>query len=316
MWDKTLAAFLALAIAIGLVANLLARHVFGLGDTGAIVIFALLIGVLALAFPQLVTPLPKDTVDLWYYALGIATVLAIFANNESERRRLVLVSEYQQAVTEKEGLDRRLTAFRRTVARPDETFAQLRTQSRAIADSLVSTKDYFCRCAMPMAQCAALPGRGVLLREERAFDLEAREASRDGYAKLCSDLVNAKSEGVWSELSRLTTMSELAAFDLKALRGSGQRVFINDLQVSVDDVVSDLVSVLSGAKDLELKRLRLESDLAGKASELQRARSRYDDIGRIEDKMAHFSWSFAIGFLWPYMLISLLGLKIARVKYF
>ena len=315
-WDKTLAIFLGLAIAIGLVANLLARYIVGLGDIGAIVVFALLVGVLALVFPRLAAPLPKETVDLWYYALGIATVLAVFASNESERRRLVLTSEYQQALSEKESIDRRLMAFRRTVARPDETFAQLRSQSRAIADSLVSTREYFCRCAMPMAQCPALPGRGLRPSQGMAFDLDEREASRDGYSRLCSDRANAKAEGVWLALSRLTTVSDLSEFDLNALQGNERRVFINELPMSVNDVVLDLVSVLSGAKNLELKRLGLESALADKVTELQKARSRYDDIGGIEGKMEYLSWSFAIGFLWPYVLISLLGIKIARVKYF
>lgn len=316
IWDKKLAAFLALAIVIGLIANLLARHIFGLGDSGTIVIFALLVGVLALVFPRQAAPLSKDTVDLWYYLLGIVTVVAVFANNEGERRKLILVSEYQHAAIEKASFDGRIAALRHIVASPNETFAKLQSRSREIADDLVSTKDYFCRCAMPMAQCGDLPGSvGLSRRKWGEPDFEAR-ASRDGYAKVCNELVREKREDQWLQLSRLTTLSELSAFDMKALQGGGRGLSVDGMQVSVEDVISNLVAVHAGSKDLEVKRLALESDLAAKITELQRARGRYDDVGKIEDRLAHFSWNFVIGFLWPYLLISLLALKIARVKYF
>ncbi|MFS8119785.1 MAG: hypothetical protein ACMG55_15050 [Microcoleus sp.] len=299
---------------MGLIANGLARYFLKLGDSGALAIFALLLGALAVIFPRRVEQLDAKIVDFWYYLLGIITVLTVFFHNQSERDKLELGSEYQKISYEKGELEGRLSALKQTIGKRDEVFNDVRVASLRIGEDLMRTNAYFCHCAASPASCKQL---SITRNEDN--EIQVRGSHRYivppflNFRELCEQYKEANLEQAWLRLSKLNSLSELSSFNTNDLETNGW-VTIAQFKIPIHDVISDLLTLLSNPEEIDKKRSDLESKVVDKTNELRNVTNRYNKLGQINDDFAN-PMDFFIGFFWPYLLIFLLGLKIARVRY-
>jgi len=310
MLDKNIIGFLASAITFGFIASYLAKPVLKLGDEGTLTLFAFFIVLLAAVFPRVIAPLQREQVDFWYYSLAIIAVLALFFHSEAQRRKLDVASEYQKLHTERAELEGKLAVIRQTTENPNEILAHVQSRSREIAGSLISMKTSICACAISPEQCdARIAGR------PSTMDPEVRLARSTHYALQCKALEEGKAEEVWIRLSKLQRVGELSNFSANELKGRGETVTIGGVRLLISNVVSDLVLSLSNPAGLDERRADVVGKVAQKTQALQDLRMRYEEPERIGDASHPVSSVFILN-LWPYVLISLLGLKIARVKYF
>jgi hypothetical protein len=305
-------------------------------DLLAILFFLLFVFALSLGFPARIGPLNKEYADLVYYCLAILAVFVIFAGKEGERKRLDLASRIEDAAAKREETKKKIAAATEELRNFDYVASNrvmlLEWANARVDAALKDAEDvraFDCRCAIELSLPADVRGAG-----ECSFELPFGETGRAsgghpgqmsddfGIAAMAAgdrcDKENATLKAIDSDRSqsprRLETIFRLAAslpksgaFENGDIRIEYAKV-LSWLQLSDADRTAARAQLTAREKQIETEAATIEAEL--KSLQMEHAES----LTKSKRGLGLVA-SLLYEELWPYILISALGLKIARVRY-
>lgn len=302
---RPIAEFLA---SLGIAA--LAIHLIIPHELARILIYFVVTLLIAILFPPWRSPLEKDVVDLLYYTAAMTFVALLFVTKSAERERLHLSEELQVMEQRRHDIHAETAAFG-VVSANVEPYREWLNQQ--IEDAYVRKEEAqraVCSCAQ-LGRLSTSCGEGLAAtsrHEPGTMDMTQiyQESARPACDQLTHELQQLESK----RARQSRTFDETLAL-ARQLRANGVRQ-IGSTAVSaaaliewLDHIRRNSSSPLEALVSKSAALSREQEEIRG-AIAASTARSR-TGVGLWAGELSEFYW--------PYFLITLLGLKIARVDY-
>lgn len=300
--EATILRFLAAAAVIGLSINYFLESY--LGENWALALFAATVVALAWVYPRISTPLPREAVDFWYYVLIVVAVIGFFIQNETQRLELDFSARTKQLNSELAELEGRIAALDKVISEgPDRALESLRNEARALSVHRQSNVEYVCACAV--VACNPVPDR---MRNPIA---DAQTDWGKYWQQSCEKLKEDKIGEMLAQLAAAKTLDDLRTLDMARLQAYRLRVTVSGTTLPLYEVVFTLINLrpdlaVSSNPRIDLQTQISQKVLNRKALEDAHETRMLESRGVAAGLMAKF---------WPYVLVALLGLKLARFKY-
>lgn len=302
---RPIAEFLAL---LGVAA--LAIHFFIPHELARILIYFVVALLIALLFPQCRSPLEKEVVDLLYYTAAMTFVALLFVTKSAERERLHFSEELQVLEQRRHDIQAEIAAFG-VVSANVEPYREWLDQQ--IEDAYVRKEEAqraVCSCAQ-LGRLSTSCGEGLAAtsqHEPGTIDMTRlfQESARPACNQLTQELQQLESK----RARQSRTFDETLAL-ARQLRASGVRqigsaaVPASALVEWLDHIRRSSLSPLDALDSKSAALSRQQEEIRGSIA-ASTARSK-TGVGLWAGELSEFYW--------PYFLITLLGLKIARVDY-
>jgi hypothetical protein len=299
--------FIAIAAVIGV-----ALHLGLETDTERIILFVVAVLVLAIAFPLRRGVLEKEWVDLLYYSAGILVAAALFLTKEIERKRLELSQQIADLNRQTVGIDAEIASFDYLASNVPLIVATINLKVDKQLGDLDSLAAQVCTCFRfgPVAggRCGNSLALPTAPRDHSLFDPE-QQFRRIELEPQCELM-----EGMLRDAERVGSSARDYAEIKRIIQlvGVPTSIPIGDLNVPVSravELIDHIQQQGTSDRDAMVERRniaeRQRADLGIKIKGLGVG----ERTGQVL-KAAEFA-----EFYWPYILISFLGLKIARVGY-
>ncbi len=308
MLNRALIIFLAIATITGVLLLGIVTLIFNVEGTGKLVAFALGVGLASLLFPKIVEPLPKDAVDFWYYFLAIVAVVLFYFHNSAQRTAVERYDEYQELLERKSELEQKLTALELIISKPKEVIGVLSERSRSLAAAAAAHAELVCGEEMPSIS--------IPLGKPAQFDPERKAIERAGRALACAKLQKAKLEEKWNALAGALESSELSKIKMGDFAKGSATVAVGNAKVLMRFALSSVLEVSLNPDSGKSKRFqaKLVSDKFQIEEDLRKIESQHATPPSLAESKPGLA-DITVFYAWPYLLVLLLGLKLARVRY-
>lgn len=320
--------FLVLLVAIGLSLQLVdTGNVFG-ADTDAVytsrvVLFAVAAFLISLGFARFRT-LRSEEVDFWYYSLAMFGVVLLFFDSSTDRAvvsALAAREEWREKLQQTSAELERKRAVRdelaTVVGNPRKMFGRI--QSAAVSSESSNRMD--ARVKICEEANADLLRRQTMDRLKRSVDSERTQMPgslrlddpRYSQPRDCGEI-----QWEWTRIAKAVKeathpkelrplMNDMSkGVSLSAVAGAG----VNLRTITFEK----LIDYLEQAWDLEATASVLDSEIQDLEAKQGKEKKEVDAPIRRPDPQATWA-AVARQFLWPYILISALALKLARRDY-
>lgn len=302
---RPIAEFLALLGVAALTVHLFIPH-----ELARILIYFVVAMLIAILFPTWRSPLEKDVVDLLYYTAAMTFVALLFVTKSAERERLHLSEELQ--VLEQQGRDiqAEIAAFGVVSANVDPYREWIDQQ---IEDAYVQKEEAqraVCSCTQ-LGRLSTSCGEGLAAtsrHEPGTIDLTRlyQELARPACDQLTQELQQLESKRARRSRIFDETLALARQLHANGVRQIGSAaVSAATLVEWLDHIRRSSVSPLDALVSKSAALSQQQEEIRG-AIAASTARSK-TGIGLWAGELSEYYW--------PYFLITLLGLKIARVDY-
>jgi hypothetical protein len=295
-------AFLAAAVVIGASISYFLRS--RLGENGALSLFAAAVFLLALLYPRVRGPLPREAADFWYYLLMTIGVIGFFIQNETQRLELDFSARIRHLNSEISEIEGRLSAFDRVISdSPNHVLESLRGEAQAALAHWQGDLDYVCGCAI--RRCNPVP------RIYANPFADTRTDWGNHWQQLCEKLKQDRAAGILVRLAGAATLNDLLTIDVAKLQESKLQIRLYGTLLPLREVVLTLRTYLSDPAARHDPRGNLRSQLSQKGL----TRKVLEDAYQKRILESRGNASVLMVYLWSYILLSMLGLKLCRFKY-
>ena len=255
--------------------------------------------------------LNKSVVDFWYYSLALCGVVLFFMTGAAQREKIALQVSYHAAIASLTNLENRKKFLHQIQGQGTPIFLNIREQAQSRADSW---KEVQAECSA--MQWAHAQRRGEFrnqFRLDRDWRNRQEKLKIDDPQEMCDAAMLRPS--VWEYLSKATTIDELQKIFREHSIDSTYTVLLMGRSVPINDALGDLL-LASDPHAMMREFDVIDSDISIATTRRDNAKERYRIIGDlIEKDSAAILWNQVAAFLWPYILITALGMKLAREPY-
>jgi hypothetical protein len=315
VWSRVIACFLAPPLALIIL--------FAFAQEPAelfVFLFACVVFLWALTYPGIAGELPNTAVDFWYYTLGLGSVVLFFIVNSAERSKLSLKDTISSSAVAIETLSTQKKLLLETQAQEAQASSQIKgRESDVIAQVQAYARERAKQNETLLSGCGnALMRSRFEGSRPKQWGLDPSRSSPTA-VDLSIDMEKAMCDAAilnnyWDKLARITNIQELYAAIKKHSIGDSFTVSINGANLGVGTAARYLaVPPDSEAAKKEVAQIDSRIGTAElKREEARRALSKRDESEEISvrDRFARLGY-----FLWPYVLITALGMKLARRPY-
>jgi hypothetical protein len=278
-----------------------ALYASGLRSLGGLIAFGALCLAWSLTFPALWQALPKNAADFWYYLLAGVGVVLLFANASDQRDKIAAAQKYNSLSIDLSELEAKQKRIERAVTSPAEFFEKVKLRARTTYQEANPKACEDAIAANELSKQFRIDLNRPLDGRKKEFPALDVEPAIDWSA--CT-LYASRHE--FFELSNLASPDGLPAFLSKSRFKDfdGAIGLINGLTLSgFAEYVAD---GMTGKWKERADRL---------ARELEKAREEYRDIGSTLTPSSGLEFKGIQHFVWPYLILMALAVKIARVNY-
>lgn len=276
-----------------------------------VLVFAIIVFVWSLVFPTKLKgqdlTLPGGAVDFWYYSLALFGVLLFFSSNADQRERLRLSEIYNAALERSAELSKDKKLFTDLSNNRDAFFDKITTMAQQRAQQVRELR----------YECSVNVGQRQLLR--KVEDIQRRGGDWTKRLPVDPNIMNHEQAfcdaifqvSGWGELAATQNYEQLSE---RATNGTPAEstIVVNGVALALP-LVANYIALAPGSKGWTKKMEGLNSEIEKAEQSQAKAANAYRDVGsRIEN--ASFSGKVT-NFLWPYILITALGMKLACKPY-
>lgn len=290
--------FLFLASFIGGVIAAIIRFIFASNDSLQVVAFTLVVFGTALIYTYKMGSLKGKAVDFLYYFLAMVAAVLFFSHDTIQRQKVKSYDEYQQLLDEETDLKRKLTVLRFITSNSDTAYKTATKKARYEAEFAASVAKSFCR------------GVNIIGPMGRRTQTEKQILDRQS----CTDAQITMQQ--WSDLAKKLESYNLESSDISKIPGLGSTVEIGGTKIFFKFVLQLLIEASQTQDSIKLKEKEDELNFR-----LQKAKNEIKVLEskhitpRSMDELKPDLIDRAVLFLWPYVLVLMLGLKLARTDY-
>lgn len=308
MLNGALVIFLTLATITGMLLLGMATLIFNDAGTAKLVAFSLGVGMVSLLFPKIAKPLPKDAVDFWYYFLAIVAVVLFYFHDSAQRTAVERYDVYQELLERKSELEQELRALELIISKPKDAIGVLSKRSRSLANAAAAHVQLVCGEEMLSFS--------IPFGKSPQFDPERKAIERAARALACAKLLEAKLEEKWNALAGALESGELSKIKMTDFAKESAMVAIGDAEVLMRFALSSVleVSLNPGSGQSKLFKANLISDKFQIEEDIRKLESQHVTPPSLAESKPGLS-DITVFYAWPYLLVLLLGLKLARVRY-
>ena len=274
-----------------------------------IIIFGLVVFLWALAFPSLRGTLPRDAADFWYYTFAAIGIIFFFITDTQDRERIRISNQHNSSLSA-------LAEFRDHQRPLVETF--LKDPNVLLANMKQIAEGHFKSASNEKvkALCAELPNK--LDEKKRVAREQTLSEIRQTLAlKLPDDCGILLRKQVYEKLTHVQSLEELMEILLKNPGDLRTEMGINQWQlqriIDQDSYFNKYFKPFSEGQQIKNILDREERSLEAQVADTEKAN--WAMIGTMPDAQGLGRRNFKLYF-WPYFVLTALGLKLARVKYF
>ena len=263
--------------------------------SASIIVYAVAVFFLALWWPGAQSrKLDRAVVDFWYYTLALVGTALFFITNSGQREKLELAEAYAVAGSRLADAEKEQELFNRVTGHETEILAAVKAEAES---RIAFNKETLARCPQIMMG--------------RKFDM-SREPEVDFEKAMCDA---ATFETEWQRITAVGSAQDLNKLVSEKKLDARYKVQVESEFVPIAAVASYLL-FLPQTVEWQQKLAELRATVDALAAERTKAKERYEAIGTsIEDASARNAAVHIASFLWPYILIAALGLKLAREPY-
>lgn len=262
-------------------------------DGTLIVLFAFFVFIWSLWFPgkqQQNRALPKQKVDFWYYSLAIAGVVLFFSVQGDRREKVLLASQYAQAEESLSSLREEKEFLEGIAGQHDEMMVEIVAHNHEWAE----------RSRQIHANC---PPKGSI-----------GEGDLKMHPELAYCLIKLYDLSIWEALERASNIEQLeAAIEEHSLEDT--HISVRGRNLSWPEAVAAL-RLASDHDAHSAQLLNVNGSIESAATNRDTAKARFRSIGAdIQKEKSSVGYDRVEAFIWPYLLIMALGMKLARERY-
>ena len=321
VWSDLIACYLIVLVIIAVGVSLLpfAAEV-------KLILFALAALAWAIRFPRWKQRLPSERVDFWYYTLGIIGTLLFFLANDLQRQKLELQDLYGDQIAEREFAEYRNELMLELEApeQRDAVYRQIVSVARKHVTTLrgqgILNSEDLCVTVEIMPLRPALrddrwhdDGQGLRGRSER-YRLNDPSMMCDPYVQ--EDIRKRHVLALqWEEVASAPDV-------ISAIQIIDQYSLIGSINVDVDgrilnlSVIDEFLMLTPGSADWDDKRAAIDAEIETAKADIDATSRQYAALGKdIGDTLSIKSFAALAAFVWPYILIAALSMKLARKRY-
>lgn len=274
----------------------------GFRSLGGINTFAALCLAWSLVFPAWWQALPKQAADFWYYLLAGVGVILLFANAADQRDKIAAAQKFNSLSFELSELEAKQKRIDRAVTTAAEFFEKVKLEAR---------KTYEAQEANPTA-CADAIALNELSKQFR-IDLNRLDARKKDIPTLDLDPpIDLSVCTLYTSRHEFLELSNLAAPD--GLPGFLSKSQFKDFDRKIGPFDGLTLSGFAEyVADGMTGKWKEKADMLTR--ELVKSREEYREIGSTLAAGSELEFKGIQHFVWPYLILMALAVKIARVNY-
>jgi hypothetical protein len=275
------------------------------GDVFKIALYGLITFAWALIFAVSWGPAPGRAADFWYYTFGAIGVILFFVNSADQREKVALAQDYSLTTTQRATTVEKRQAVERIVQNSAQIIATIRK----------SASDYVKNLEDPQVRQSCIE-RDIQKRNDKL-----RNRSTGGGLAPPDISVPLPIDATCDQIVWLPSLQALAAATTAEqiahqMRSTGDSPLRYVIGVRFDPL--PLNEALGYLVDLKLageaiNQMHQEED--GFTNHLAEIKTHYQSVGRAFEPGTNADTGALQYFLWPYFILTALGLKLARVNY-
>lgn len=274
----------------------------GFRSLGGLITFAVLCLAWSLAFPAWWQALPKQAADFWYYLLAGVGVVLLFANAADQRDKIAAAHKFNSLSIELSDLEAKQKRIDRAVTTPGEFFEKVKLKARTTYEKQ-ETNPKACEDAIALNELSKQFRIDLNRLDARKKDIPTLELDPAIDLSVCARYAFRHE---FLELSNLATPDGLPAFLSKSR--------FKDFDGTIEPIDG---LTLSGFAEYVADGItgKWKKKADGLTGELEKSRKEYREIGSTLAPGSELQFKGIQHFVWPYLILMALAVKIARVNY-
>jgi hypothetical protein len=285
-----------------------AVHFVFASDALRIGVFFTFVLTLSLFFPSTCGTVDKEAVDLIYYGTAMSVAAVFFLAKEVERKRLELAPQINSLAQQQHEVEAEISSFDYVASNAPTFLIWIDRRVNEAFDDTERSRSRECNCASSGYLSKWRSDSATCHSGEVRIAIAAPERSR---AHNCKELEQVLLESAPHRDVGLRTPATTLRL-AKALHATGT-IQVGTTVLELSQIVALLEQI---EQDSDSARKKLTEQKASISKNQEAVQSELNAFSR-SSKFGIVLWATEFSeFYWPYVLITYLGLKIARVDYF